>query len=114
MAETTYKNAGLLDCMSNIYNATAVLKAAAFERDSDVDVVMSLHHAAEGIVSYAESALVAVDAQDEAFVRICCLADLIDKVNVDLDDQLLHAASVLLHLANEQLANEQLVMPEPA
>lgn len=113
MAESTYTNAGLLDCLSNIYNAAAVLKAAAFERESDVDVVMSLHHAAEGLVSYAEAALVAVDAQDEAFVRIGCLADLIDKVNVDLDDQLLHAASVLLHLANEQLATEQLV-PEPA
>ncbi|WP_332747543.1 hypothetical protein [Hydrogenophaga sp.] len=109
MVETTYKNAGLRDCLSNIYNATAALKAAAVERDSDV--ILSLQHAAEALPPYAEAAQVAgaFDAQTAAFVRIGCLADLIDEVNLDVDDQLLHAASVLLHLANEQL-----VVPEPA
>ncbi|QHE86501.1 hypothetical protein [Hydrogenophaga sp. BPS33] len=109
MAEITLDHAGLLDSLSNIYNAIAALKASAIERDSDV--ILSLQHAAEGLLSHAEAAMKegARDAQSAAFVRIGCLADLIDKVNADIDDQLLYAASVLLHLANAQL-----VAPEAA
>lgn len=109
MAEKTPTYTGLLDCLSNIYNAIATLKAAAVARDSDV--ILSLTHAAEGLPHYAEAGLAngAFGAKTEAFVRIGCLADLIDKVNLDVDDQLLHAATVLLHLANQQLE-----APEPA
>lgn len=105
MVERTMDGDGLLDSLSNIYNAIAAIKAAAVERDSDV--ILSLQHAAEGLVSHAEAAMEvgAQDAKNAAFVRIGCLADLIDAVNVEIDDQLLHAASVLLHLANEQLSD---------
>lgn len=106
MVERDLTNTGLLDCLSNIQNAIATLKAAAEGRDSDV--IMSLKHAAEGLPYYAQAAQSKgpSDAQTEAFVRIGCLADLVDKVNLDFDDPLLHAASVLLHLANEQLVLE--------
>lgn len=109
MVERPSNGSSQLDCMSNIYNAIAVLKADAVACDSDV--ILSLMHAAEGLPQYAEAGLLdgAFDAKTEAFVRIGCLADLIDKVNLDVDDQLLHAASALLHLANQQLE-----LPQPA
>ena len=107
MAERTSTGTGVLDCLGNIYNAIATLKAAAVARDSDV--ILSLTHAAEGLPQYAEAALSTgtFEAKTEAFVRIGCLADLIDKVNLDVDDQLLHAATVLLNLANKQLEEPQ-------
>ncbi|RYF43419.1 MAG: hypothetical protein EOO38_18865 [Cytophagaceae bacterium] len=110
MAEQNLNDDRFLDCISNIYNAIAAIKAAAIERDSDV--VLALQHAAEALISPASSALgkpASSIEQSEAFTRIGCLADLIDAVNLEIDDQLLHAASVLLHVASGQLCT-----PEPA
>lgn len=103
MAEKTFNNAALLDCQSNIHNAIAAIKAAAEGLNSDT--ITALQHAAESVLPHAVAAQEdgTEQAISDAFVRIACLADLIDDVNVSIDDQLLHAASVLLNLANEQL-----------
>lgn len=103
MAKNTFNTASLLDCQSNICNAIAAIKSAAIERSSDT--ISALQHAAEGVLTHALAAQEegTETALSDAFVRIACLADLIDDINLSIDDQLLHAASVLLHLANEQL-----------
>lgn len=106
MAEQTLNNAALLDCMSNLYNANAAIKAAASDHLNDS--IYALDHAAEGLLKYVEAAEKdeTEKARSEAFVRIGCLADLVNEVNVKFDDQLLHAAAVLLHLASAQLTEE--------
>lgn len=103
MAEKTFNNAALLDCQSNIHNAIAAIKAAAEGRNSDT--ITALQHAAESVLPHAVAAQEegTETALSDAFVRIACLADLIDNINLSIDDQLLHGASVLLHLASEQL-----------
>lgn len=107
MAEQTFNNASLLDCLSNIYNAHAAIKAAAFDHGSDS--ITALMHAAEALSIHVTAAQKdgTEKAISDAFVRIGCLADLVNDVNVNIDDQLLHAAAVLLHLANEQLGEER-------
>ena len=92
-----------LDCQSNIDSAIAAIKAVAIQRDSDV--VLALQHAAEALPMFARAAQQegASDAQNAAWVRVSCLADLVDEVNARIDDQLLYGASVLLHLASSQI-----------
>ena len=110
MAEKTFNNGSLLDCTSNLHNAHAAIKAAAFEHGSDE--ILALQHAAEGLMNSVRTAQKAGTDEylNDAFVRIGCLADLTNRVNVEVDDQLLHAAAVLLHLANAQLSEERVAM----
>ena len=97
--------ADLCDPYGNLCNAAATLLAHATMTDNDA--VMALAHLAEfdfQIVKDAVKADATEDEKDEAAVYLSCLAKLIDGYNVSHDIPLLHAASVLVHLACNQLS----------